>query len=269
LWDIAHLRLFEEWQGVDDTPVAFSSDGATLALIDSDYVVHLWDIATGQEQGQIATHLSDGGLVGFSGDRLVTAGRDGIQVWDTQSGEVVGGPLGLDRYVIDMTFNADGSWLAANVIDSARQYYLVDVWQMSSQQLIFQLINRPKIETIGADYQPRHLTFSADGSRIAATSGDQIIVWDALTGERQLVFRFGGIRRGPITAYDVAFSPDGRLLAVGDSEGVIRLWDANTGTRLAVLDNHSFSVNDVEFTSDGTLLISSSSDGSIRLWGIP
>ncbi len=63
----------------------------------------------------------------------------------------------------------------------------------------------------------------------------------------------------------VAVSPDGRLLAAGDKEGSVRLYDLAAGEELKVLTGHLDEVTDVAFNPSGNLLASSSLDGSIRL----
>lgn len=66
---------------------------------------------------------------------------------------------------------------------------------------------------------------------------------------------------------DMAYSPDGTILAVGLSDRTVRLWDTATQESLAVLDERT-GVSDLEFSQDGTLLVTSGG-GTIRLWGVP
>ena len=67
---------------------------------------------------------------------------------------------------------------------------------------------------------------------------------------------------------DVAFSPDGKTLALASREGTVQLWDVATGKLLETLKGHSSAVMAVAFSPDGRTLASGSSDQTVRLWNV-
>jgi WD40 repeat protein len=65
----------------------------------------------------------------------------------------------------------------------------------------------------------------------------------------------------------VAFSGDGRVLASGSADMVVRLWDVRTHEQLgAPLTGHKGAVFSVAFSPDGRTLASASDDKKVRLW---
>ncbi|MBN3950383.1 MAG: NACHT domain-containing protein [Nostoc sp. NMS7] len=68
--------------------------------------------------------------------------------------------------------------------------------------------------------------------------------------------------------FSVAFSPDGKLLATGDSDGEVRLWQVKDGKQLFTLKGHTSWVWSVVWSPDGQTLASGSEDHTVRLWDI-
>ena len=53
---------------------------------------------------------------------------------------------------------------------------------------------------------------------------------------------------------DVAFSPDGALLATGSADSMIRIWDVAAIATHTILEGHISAVHHLAFSQDGTLL---------------
>jgi WD40 repeat protein len=146
--------------------------------------------------------------------------------------------------------------------------------------------------------------FSPDGRRLAAGSYQIVTLWDVPTGGHRRTFAghtngvrglalapgtagvyySGGLDRTvrvwnetgkavasfamPSAVASLTASRDGRTLAVGGSDGVIRVLHANDGKQIRALSGHTGPVNDLAFLPDGRLA-SASADGTARLWSVP
>src|SRR5262249_35435248 len=67
----------------------------------------------------------------------------------------------------------------------------------------------------------------------------------------------------------VAFSPDGKLIAAGATDHLIRLWDTTTGKETGQLKGTGWYPWGLAFTSDGKILYSTGWDGIVRRWDVP
>jgi RNA polymerase sigma factor (sigma-70 family) len=106
----------------------------------------------------------------------------------------------------------------------------------------------------------------------AGQASDKKVVIPKLAPAEEVgeVRRFDG---HPDWVYTVALSPDGRRALSGstseaDNDGVVRLWDVQTGKELRRLEGHTAGVMAVAFSPDGKRAASASDDKSVRLWDL-
>ena len=67
---------------------------------------------------------------------------------------------------------------------------------------------------------------------------------------------------------DLAFAPDGRMLASVSYDGTAQLWDASNGQPGKTLLGHTHRVHGVAFSPDGKTLATASWDRTVRLWNV-
>jgi WD40 repeat protein len=113
-------------------------------------------------------------------------------------------------------------------------------------------------------YQSVWAVFSPDGTQVVSAGlDDGIKFWKvaggALVPDNRVLTSMGQAR--------VAFSPDGKLLAVGADAGQLFLFDLAGGTQTALV-GHTDRVRGVAFTRDGARLASLDLTGSLRLWDV-
>jgi WD40 repeat protein len=111
----------------------------------------------------------------------------------------------------------------------------------------------------------RGASFSPDGRELAALAccegGSVLDVYAARSGAK--IF---GHRQGA-TAF--SYSPDGRMLAAGTTDGKVVLWNARDGSEVGnPIQVATEPVQSVSFSHDGRLFASSSSDQTTTLWDL-
>ena len=166
-----------------------------------------------------------------------------------------------DNYIRSACFSPDGRLIATGSEDR-----IIRIWDIAAKR-IRQTFSGHKSEIYS-------LAFAPDGRYLISGSGDKSArVWDMETGGERYTLAIEDAAlsdSGPVDAgvTSVAISPDGKLLAAGSLDTVVRVWDAATGAMLDKLKGHKDSVYSVAFAPDGKWLVSGSLDKTLRIWDL-
>jgi WD40 repeat protein len=248
--------------GVDFGRLSISPDGTKVAAVEDTGKTSVVDLATLRQLHE--TKPAGGGAVldvawNPDGKTFATVGLGHhVRIWNGADGSLARS-FELKTPASSVAFSRDGSLLAAGADD-----HFVHVWNVSSGHEVMRLK--------AAQYLP-HVAFSSDGKKLVATvldapgpQGGVAYVWRL--ADRKLLYKVD-IDDGYGSGYAAAFSPDGKLLATGGGDGVVKFWDANTGkpNGRSFIGNPGW-VRSVAFDLTGRLLLTAGTDGLTRLWDV-
>ena len=163
----------------------------------------------------------------------------------TRSRRSVSGPQADVRYI---AISPDGRWAATGSHNSRDG---VKVWSLPDGRFEKQFPNAGMYATP---------LFSPDGRWLATNLGNELRLWTV-----------GDWREGPrLEGGALAFSPDGRLLAIAQPAGSVRLVEAETGRLVASLDDPQQSRSrQATFSADGSRLILAGEDSrAAHVWDL-
>lgn len=106
------------------------------------------------------------------------------------------------------------------------------------------------------------LAWSPDGQQLALVTTEGVFIIDPTDSSLVGFIDTAGI------VNSAAFSPDGSLIATGEENGLVRLWDAAAYRETAALAGHFAQVNSLAFSPDGQYLASGSNDMTVWVWEI-
>jgi WD40 repeat protein len=278
LYDVADLDAdpVPVFRGSDDiTSVAFSPDGRWLAIGDTGESATLWDMTAGQPANPVVLkHLGAVRTLVFSPDgRWLATGSDDAtaELWDlADPTNAAAHPVVLPQtdVVTVVRFSASGRWLATGSRDDLVRLY--DVADPSPYPVALSG-HEGAVTTMAFDGAERLATGSVDGTAR---------LWDLDHLDRQprplgSEDRDGdtGVKAASLSA--LAVSPDGRRVATGDTDKVVRVWDVNAPDaapidlpHAAVAGFGKAGIDAVAFTPDGRRLVTGGGDRIVRIWDL-
>lgn len=240
--------------------VAISPDGLTVATGNAYGEVRVWELQTQRELFVLTDNNFDVNDLIFApdGTTLYAASFERVvKIWDTQTGTLLRTlDLNGGSTPFRLALHPSGSPLLATSLDSKRLY----VWDTQTGELL---------TTIPAASNAIGLALSSDGQIIAYPDQRTVTVWDfddLLSPDGEPL---ATLADHDAEIWEIALSPDGRLLAVALSNGMVYLWDTTSAERVTAVQAGSNIIRTLSFSPDGKFLLTGSSpDGLWIVWGI-
>jgi WD40 repeat protein len=303
-WEIRGGGLVAEFRGHDRavSALAFRGDGARLASAGEDKMIHLWDVARERRVGTLAGHTDRIPALAWHplGRRLVSAGWDNTaRVWD---GDTCRPEALLDGHAAQVTalaFDAGGDLLAC--ADASGAVHVWDFDRASSVHVLRASAQEARCLALGGPagrlasggsgrvihlWEPRTgrailapdgsgtaspaIAVSPDGSRLVCTGGSGVRSWETVRGQELGHLAPAEIPTAARSAVQaVAYSPDGRWVAGGGEDALIRVWDTAAGQAPRMLEGSEGPVTCLAFSPDSRHLASAGCTGqAIWVWSL-
>jgi WD40 repeat protein len=266
VWDAADGRPLLRLQHADAgcvRAVAVSPDGKRIASVDQHATLFLWDAATGELLARRPAAAGDPRELAFlPGGRLLAASADGtvrvlVAAADGANPLREEANYTQEEGLYGLTLSRDGKTVATGGVRGGESW-IVTVRDLGTGRRVARYKHKPCGATC--------LAFGPDGTLLAAgqQSPGTVDIRDAATGK--LLRR---LTCDPKEHWPVGVSPDGKRLVTAAGDGILRLWDLETGKEVRRLTGGPRGqVLRAAFSPDGTKLATVGWDRGVGLWDL-
>lgn len=271
IWDAntyQQIRKIEFHKG-QVTTLDFSPDAKTLISGSTDKSLRLWDVATGNEtrnynsefkQGIYQCKFSaDGKMLGVVSWERGAKGVQGFaKVLDVQTGALIKRFDTDDHPASAVKFSADNKKLyTATWGFQIKQHDIASGgtdWNYDMREFDYYTA----VQSMDVSQDNKYVVQGGKDNKIRmlnALDGKLMYVIEPWQGHKEWV---NGIR----------FSPDGLSFASVSDDGLLKVWETNTGKNLLTFRGHVAGINQLAWHPAGNKIYTTSADNTIKIWDI-
>jgi len=231
------------------TALAYDRSNRRIFSGSYDAAINTWGYDQGSDQpftGQ--GHTNEINAIAIAGNDVVTAGKDDSVCFADKESRKYGAKIGVEAAANDVATAGD----QAVAVTSAA---------------LFVLKKGSKVSELPVTFGPTCVSITPDGTEVAVGGSDHNIHIFALQGGNLKETASLAKHRGNLSG--VAYSPNGKLLASGDANRDIVVWDR--ATKKPVVDewcHHTARINGLAFSPDSQHIVSGGLDRMIIVWNV-
>ena len=189
-----------------------------------------------------------------NGQTLISGGSENeplLRFWSVETGRQIDNTRAQRSAILSIAVTPNGQTLVSSGSDGA-----INLWNWSTGEF----------KAIFLQHQTSvlSLAITPDSQTLISGGLDGIKVWN-LNPQRPY-YTLVGVGN-PI--YEVAIHPNGYILASGDNNGRVRLWNLRDAEVISDFKPHQQRITGLAFSADGNTLVTSSVDATIKVWDVP
>lgn len=236
----------------DSLILAITFRANTFISLSADGSVTTWNASSGEMLHHLSLQAGDFSTATFApGNQPLLAAATGerVMLWNYQSGELLNTSEATDSTVSALAFTPEGKLLVVGTHKGV-----------------------VRVEDVAARKITR--TIDLDSPVCALSASMKYILLGYSDGTLAQLSFGGGTSTHEVSGHNaavttIAFSPQGERFASGSTDGMIKLWDADSLKLLASLNGSAAAIFSIVFSADSQTLVSITTNGVINGWSLP